>query len=211
MFGRLQGLSKSAASVEGGGTARRIRPASMPPTGSSAPTRAGCGDGSTSPAVWWSDPRWRFLDEPTTGLDPRSRQSIWDLVGEFKNAGIATLLTTQYLEEADALSDRIIVDRSRYDHRGGHRRRAQGAHRRHLLRDRAAGSERSARHRRRAGSAVAREEQGSADTGHPTASRCRRRTARTRWPRPCGGSTAPTSNCATSRCGDRRSTRCSWP
>ncbi len=50
-----------------------------------------------------------FLDEPTTGLDPRSRQVIWDLVAGFKNLGIATLLTTQYLEEADALSDRIIV------------------------------------------------------------------------------------------------------
>lgn len=50
-----------------------------------------------------------FLDEPTTGLDPRSRQSIWDLVADFKRAGIATLLTTQYLEEADVLSDRIVV------------------------------------------------------------------------------------------------------
>lgn len=50
-----------------------------------------------------------FLDEPTTGLDPRSRQSIWELVNDFKEAGIATLLTTQYLEEADTLSDRIIV------------------------------------------------------------------------------------------------------
>ncbi|MGE2716626.1 ATP-binding cassette domain-containing protein [Mycolicibacterium litorale] len=50
-----------------------------------------------------------FLDEPTTGLDPRSRQTIWDLVSGFKELGIATLLTTQYLEEADALSDRIIV------------------------------------------------------------------------------------------------------
>ncbi|WP_137149077.1 ATP-binding cassette domain-containing protein [Mycolicibacterium sp. CR10] len=50
-----------------------------------------------------------FLDEPTTGLDPRSRQAIWELVTDFKEAGIATLLTTQYLEEADALSDRIIV------------------------------------------------------------------------------------------------------
>lgn len=50
-----------------------------------------------------------FLDEPTTGLDPRSRQSIWDLVGKFKGMGIATLLTTQYLEEADALADRIVV------------------------------------------------------------------------------------------------------
>jgi ABC-2 type transport system ATP-binding protein len=50
-----------------------------------------------------------FLDEPTTGLDPRSRQAIWDLVTDFKEAGIATLLTTQYLEEADLLSDRIVV------------------------------------------------------------------------------------------------------
>jgi ABC-2 type transport system ATP-binding protein len=54
-------------------------------------------------------PRVVFLDEPTTGLDPRSRQSIWELVAGFKKAGIATLLTTQYLEEADALSDRIVV------------------------------------------------------------------------------------------------------
>ena len=50
-----------------------------------------------------------FLDEPTTGLDPRSRQSVWDLVTGFKKLGITTLLTTQYLEEADALSDRIVV------------------------------------------------------------------------------------------------------
>ncbi|HEY5853268.1 MAG TPA: ATP-binding cassette domain-containing protein [Aldersonia sp.] len=50
-----------------------------------------------------------FLDEPTTGLDPRSRQGVWDLVANLKQMGITTLLTTQYLEEADALSDRIIV------------------------------------------------------------------------------------------------------
>ncbi|MEV6431911.1 ATP-binding cassette domain-containing protein [Nocardia sp. NPDC051463] len=50
-----------------------------------------------------------FLDEPTTGLDPRSRQGVWDLVSSFKKNGITTLLTTQYLEEADALCDRIIV------------------------------------------------------------------------------------------------------
>ena len=50
-----------------------------------------------------------FLDEPTTGLDPRSRQGVWDLVASLQGMGITTLLTTQYLEEADALSDRIIV------------------------------------------------------------------------------------------------------
>jgi ABC-2 type transport system ATP-binding protein len=54
-------------------------------------------------------PQVVFLDEPTTGLDPRSRQAIWNLVSDFKEQGIATLLTTQYLEEADLLSDRIIV------------------------------------------------------------------------------------------------------
>lgn len=50
-----------------------------------------------------------FLDEPTTGLDPRSRQGVWSLVAALKNQGITVLLTTQYLEEADLLSDNIIV------------------------------------------------------------------------------------------------------
>ncbi|MCV7078497.1 ATP-binding cassette domain-containing protein [Mycobacterium szulgai] len=108
VFGRLYGLSKSAArqraqelleqfdlvhaakrrvSTYSGGMRRRIDIA--------------CG--------LVVQPQVAFLDEPTTGLDPRSRQAIWDLVGSFKKLGIATLLTTQYLEEADALSDRIIL------------------------------------------------------------------------------------------------------
>jgi ABC-2 type transport system ATP-binding protein len=108
MFGRLQGLKKSDArsrakelldqfdlvdvadrrvSTYSGGMRRRIDIA--------------CGLVVRPEVV--------FLDEPTTGLDPRSRQSIWALVSDFKEAGIGTLLTTQYLEEADALSDRIIV------------------------------------------------------------------------------------------------------
>ena len=108
MFGRLYGLSKSGAreraqvlleqfdlvdagkrrvSTYSGGMRRRIDIA--------------CG--------LVVQPRVAFLDEPTTGLDPRSRQAVWDLVASFKKFGIATLLTTQYLEEADALSDRIIL------------------------------------------------------------------------------------------------------
>ena len=50
-----------------------------------------------------------FLDEPTTGLDPRSRLAVWDLIGELVTSGTTLLLTTQYLEEADRLADRISV------------------------------------------------------------------------------------------------------
>jgi len=50
-----------------------------------------------------------FLDEPTTGLDPRSRQSVWDLIDELVRGGTTTLLTTQYLDEADRLADDIVV------------------------------------------------------------------------------------------------------
>ncbi|WP_326551126.1 ATP-binding cassette domain-containing protein [Micromonospora sp. NBC_01813] len=50
-----------------------------------------------------------FLDEPTTGLDPRSRQDLWQVISELANGGATVLLTTQYLEEADQLADRIAV------------------------------------------------------------------------------------------------------
>lgn len=50
-----------------------------------------------------------FLDEPTTGLDPRSRLAMWDLIEELEHDGTTVLLTTQYLDEADRLAERIIV------------------------------------------------------------------------------------------------------
>src|SRR6476620_9368687 len=50
-----------------------------------------------------------FLDEPTTGLDPRSRGDMWDVITELVTAGTSLLLTTQYLEEADRLADSIVV------------------------------------------------------------------------------------------------------
>jgi ABC-2 type transport system ATP-binding protein len=108
MFGRLQGLKKSDARSRAKELLNQFdlvdaadRPVSTYSGGMRRRIDIACG--------LVVRPEVTFLDEPTTGLDPRSRQSIWDLVSEFKDAGIGTLLTTQYLEEADALSDRIIV------------------------------------------------------------------------------------------------------
>jgi ABC-2 type transport system ATP-binding protein len=55
------------------------------------------------------EPRVIFLDEPTTGLDPRSRRTMWRIIRELAAAGVTILLTTQYLDEADQLADRIAV------------------------------------------------------------------------------------------------------
>ena len=74
------------------------------------------------------DPRIIFLDEPTTGLDPRSRHNMWQIIRELVADGVTVFLTTQYLEEADELADRIAVLERRQDRRRGHRRGAQAAH-----------------------------------------------------------------------------------
>jgi ABC-2 type transport system ATP-binding protein len=59
-------------------------------------------------------PQIIFLDEPTTGLDPRSRRTMWDIVRELVSDDVTVFLTTQYLEEADRLADRIaVLDRGR--------------------------------------------------------------------------------------------------
>jgi ABC-2 type transport system ATP-binding protein len=59
-------------------------------------------------------PRLLFLDEPTTGLDPQSRAALWDEVRRLSADGVTVFLTTQYLEEADVLADRVgIIDRGR--------------------------------------------------------------------------------------------------
>ncbi|GHD95452.1 ATP-binding cassette domain-containing protein [Streptomyces naganishii] len=64
-------------------------------------------------------PRVLFLDEPTTGLDPAARNSVWDTVRELRQQGTTVLLTTQYLEEADQLADEVaLVDRGRVAHTG---------------------------------------------------------------------------------------------
>jgi ABC-2 type transport system ATP-binding protein len=59
-------------------------------------------------------PRLIFLDEPTTGLDPRSRRTMWQIIRDLVAGGVTIFLTTQYLDEADQLADRIaVLDRGR--------------------------------------------------------------------------------------------------
>ncbi len=85
------------------------------------------------------DPRILFLDEPTTGLDPRSRRTTWDVVRELVAAGTTVLLTTQYLEEADQLADGIsVLDGGRIVARGTAdelKRRVGGGHARLVFAD----------------------------------------------------------------------------
>ena len=66
-----------------------------------------------------SEPPVIFLDEPTTGLDPKGRLGMWDLIGELARGGTTVLMTTQYLEEADRLADDIaVIDHGRVIARG---------------------------------------------------------------------------------------------
>lgn len=108
LFGRLMGLGKSAARkradtllAEFDLVASGRRPVRQYSGGMRRRVDIACGLVVRPEVV--------FLDEPTTGLDPRSRQGVWDLVSALKEQGITVLLTTQYLEEADVLSDNIIV------------------------------------------------------------------------------------------------------
>ena len=155
-------------------------------------------------------PKVLFLDEPTTGLDPRSRLGMWDIIRSLVADGTTLLLTTQYLDEADELANEIVVidhglviaagtaeelkgrvggdvveftvpDRGRIERRGRGRRQD----------------------RRRVSRTPTRRPAWSA-SGSAAA-------ARTRWSRWCARWTPRAWRPAASRCGGRRSTTCSWP
>jgi ABC-2 type transport system ATP-binding protein len=108
LFGRLMGLSARAARKRGDELLKEFdlvdagrRPVRYYSGGMRRRVDLACGLVVRPEVV--------FLDEPTTGLDPRSRQGVWTLVSTLKDQGITVLLTTQYLEEADLLSNNIIV------------------------------------------------------------------------------------------------------
>ena len=115
------------------------------------------------------DPRIVFLDEPTTGLDPRSRRTMWQIIRDLVAGGVTIFLTTQYLEEADELADRIaLLDHGRLVAEGTPdelKRRIPGGHVRLQFAD--AARTRVGRSRRRR--VVARRRRAHACRSRPTA------------------------------------------
>jgi ABC-2 type transport system ATP-binding protein len=106
MMGRLRGLGRVAAKRGAGELLERFD------LGAAAAARVNTYSGGMRrrldlAASLVGDPVVVFLDEPTTGLDLRSRQAMWELVVETVDRGVTILLTTQYLDEADRLADRI--------------------------------------------------------------------------------------------------------
>ena len=109
LVGRLYHLPKAEVAAPGRRAARALRAHRRRRPRGRAATPAACAAASTSPPRSSTGPRVLFLDEPTTGLDPRSRLRLWEVIEDLVRDGTTLLLTTQYLEEADRLADRIAV------------------------------------------------------------------------------------------------------
>jgi ABC-2 type transport system ATP-binding protein len=108
MMGRLRGLSRDAAAARAAELLARFDLVDA------AGRRVGTYSGGMRRRLDLAaglvvEPQVLFLDEPTTGLDPRSRAAMWDVIAELVGDGMTVFLTTQYLEEADRLADRIAV------------------------------------------------------------------------------------------------------
>jgi daunorubicin resistance ABC transporter ATP-binding subunit len=108
MVGRLYGLSKSEATSRAQRLLKRFDLAAA--GGRTAATYSGGMSRRLDLAASLiGEPEVLFLDEPTTGLDPRSRREMWQVIRELVSGGMTLLLTTQYLDEADELADHIAV------------------------------------------------------------------------------------------------------
>jgi ABC-2 type transport system ATP-binding protein len=108
LFGRLLGLSKRQARARAEELLERFALEDAADRGSGGYS-GGMRRRLDLAASLIGHPEIVFLDEPTTGLDPRSRLQLWDVVRDLVGDGTTVLLTTQYLEEADELADRIVV------------------------------------------------------------------------------------------------------
>lgn len=113
LVGRLYGLSRAAARQAAGRVIEEFDLAEF--ADRRAATYSGGQRRRLDLAVTFVvQPAVLLLDEPTTGLDPQSRRALWDMIGRLPQAGTSVLLTTQYLEEAQALADHIaIIDHGR--------------------------------------------------------------------------------------------------
>ncbi len=129
MLGRLSGLSRAAARSRAATVLDRFDLADA------ADKRVGAYSGGMRRRLdlalsFVVAPEILFLDEPTTGLDTRSRRELWETIRSLARAGTTVFLTTQYLEEADQLADRIARPRWRPDRGRRNGRAAEGPHRR---------------------------------------------------------------------------------
>ena len=112
--GRLYGMSTPRREARAQPRSSRRSTSRPPPTARPARTPAACAAGSTSGSASSTGRGVLFLDEPTTGLDPQARARMWDEIRQLREAGTTVFLTTHYLEEADALADRLaIIDHGR--------------------------------------------------------------------------------------------------